>query len=147
GCRRHILCRPPRIPDREADRGRRRRRLLYVRLQPHAAPPPGNWGTTRHSGRDRARAADGLRPWHVPLLCAPVPQGRPHRQPARLPRRPGLRHAGGNAMVDLAVDIGALRLKNPIMPASGTFSEDLADVFDLDLLGAHVTKTITRGWR
>ncbi|TYR30686.1 dihydroorotate dehydrogenase [Mesorhizobium microcysteis] len=50
-------------------------------------------------------------------------------------------------MVDLSVDIGSLRLKNPIMPASGTFSEDLADVFDLDTLGAHVTKTITRGWR
>lgn len=50
-------------------------------------------------------------------------------------------------MVDLTVDVGSLRLKNPIMPASGTFSEDLADVFDLDLLGAHVTKTITRGWR
>lgn len=47
-------------------------------------------------------------------------------------------------MVDLSTRIGDLRLKNPIMPASGTFSEDLADVFDLDLLGAHVTKTITR---
>ena len=50
-------------------------------------------------------------------------------------------------MVDLAVDIAGLRLKNPVMPASGTFSEELADVFDLDLLGAHVTKTITRGKR
>lgn len=50
-------------------------------------------------------------------------------------------------MVNLAVEISGLKLKNPIMPASGTFSEDLADVFDLDLLGAHVTKTITRGWR
>ncbi|WP_265519037.1 dihydroorotate dehydrogenase [Nitratireductor luteus] len=50
-------------------------------------------------------------------------------------------------MVRLDVDIAGLRLKNPIMPASGTFSEDLADVFDLDLLGAHVTKTITRGFR
>lgn len=50
-------------------------------------------------------------------------------------------------MVNLAIDVGALHLKNPIMPASGTFSEDLADVFDLDVLGAHVTKTITRGWR
>lgn len=50
-------------------------------------------------------------------------------------------------MVDLSVDIAGLRLKNPIMPASGTFSEELADVFDLDLLGAHVTKTITRGLR
>ena len=50
-------------------------------------------------------------------------------------------------MVNLGVEISGLKLKNPIMPASGTFSEDLADVFDLDCLGAHVTKTITRGWR
>lgn len=46
-------------------------------------------------------------------------------------------------MVKLATELGALTLKNPIMPASGTFSDDLAGVFDLDLLGAHVTKTIT----
>jgi dihydroorotate dehydrogenase (NAD+) catalytic subunit len=50
-------------------------------------------------------------------------------------------------VVDLAVDVGSLKLKNPIMPASGTFSEELADVFDLELIGAHVTKTITRGLR
>lgn len=50
-------------------------------------------------------------------------------------------------MTDLSVKIGDLCLKNPIMPASGTFSEDLATVFDLDLLGALVTKTITRGVR
>lgn len=47
-------------------------------------------------------------------------------------------------MLDLTTQIGTLCLKNPIMPASGTFSEDLAQVFDLDVLGAHVTKTITR---
>ncbi|AXS41569.1 dihydroorotate dehydrogenase [Breoghania sp. L-A4] len=47
-------------------------------------------------------------------------------------------------MLDLSVRLGALALKNPVMPASGTFSEDLARVFDLDLLGAHVTKTLTR---
>ncbi|KPB00204.1 dihydroorotate dehydrogenase [Ahrensia marina] len=47
-------------------------------------------------------------------------------------------------MLDLTTQIGTLTLKNPIMPASGTFSEDLAQVFDLDILGAHVTKTITR---
>ncbi|PCI85186.1 MAG: dihydroorotate dehydrogenase B catalytic subunit [Hyphomicrobiales bacterium] len=46
-------------------------------------------------------------------------------------------------MVNLVTKIGDIILKNPIMPASGTFSEDLADVFDLDCLGAHVTKTIT----
>ena len=47
-------------------------------------------------------------------------------------------------MLNLTTQIGTLTLKNPIMPASGTFSEDLAQVFDLDVLGAHVTKTITR---
>ena len=47
-------------------------------------------------------------------------------------------------MVDLTTRICSLTLKNPIMPASGTFSEELAQLFDLDLLGAHVTKTITR---
>jgi len=46
--------------------------------------------------------------------------------------------------IDLSVRLGALALANPIMPASGTFSEELARVFDLDLLGAFVTKTITR---
>lgn len=47
-------------------------------------------------------------------------------------------------MTDLSTRIGVLTLKNPIMPASGTFSEELAEVFDLDCIGAHVTKTITR---
>lgn len=46
-------------------------------------------------------------------------------------------------MSDLSTKIGTLTLQNPIMPASGTFSEDLAAVFDLDRIGAHVLKTIT----
>lgn len=46
-------------------------------------------------------------------------------------------------MVDLSVEIGSLRLQNPVMPASGTFAEGLADVFDLNRLGAIVTKTLT----
>lgn len=50
-------------------------------------------------------------------------------------------------MVDMSVDIAGLRLKNPVMPASGTFSEELAEVFDIERLGAHVTKTITRDLR
>ncbi len=45
-------------------------------------------------------------------------------------------------MVDLSVRIGGLRLKNPIMPASGTFSEKLGAVFDLNRLGALVPKSI-----
>lgn len=46
-------------------------------------------------------------------------------------------------MVDLATRIGALTLANPIMPASGTFSREMAEAFDLGQLGALVTKTIT----
>lgn len=43
----------------------------------------------------------------------------------------------------LTTTVGQLQLANPIMPASGTFTEDLADVFDLGILGAHVLKTFT----
>ena len=46
-------------------------------------------------------------------------------------------------MVDLPTRIGALTLANPVMPASGTFGPELAQVFDLDVLGALVTKSIT----
>jgi dihydroorotate dehydrogenase (NAD+) catalytic subunit len=46
-------------------------------------------------------------------------------------------------MVDLRVKVGSLTLKNPVMPASGTFSEGLARIFSFDHLGAVVTKTIT----
>ncbi len=45
--------------------------------------------------------------------------------------------------VDLAVNVGGLRLANPVMPASGTFAEGLAQVVDFQRLGALVTKTIT----
>ncbi|MGG5810143.1 dihydroorotate dehydrogenase [Falsiroseomonas sp. CW058] len=46
-------------------------------------------------------------------------------------------------MVDLSVRIGGLALANPVMPASGTFGPELAQVFDLDALGALVTKSVT----
>ena len=49
--------------------------------------------------------------------------------------------------VSLEVAVGSLALRNPVMPASGTFSEDLARVFDLEILGAHVTKTVMPGFR
>ncbi len=50
-------------------------------------------------------------------------------------------------MIDLSVNIGGINLANPVMPASGTFSERLAQVFDINLLGALVLKTITRELR
>jgi dihydroorotate dehydrogenase (NAD+) catalytic subunit len=45
----------------------------------------------------------------------------------------------------LAVKIGKLRLKNPILVCSGTFgyAEEFQDFIDLKILGAVVTKTIT----
>ncbi|MGE8405687.1 MAG: dihydroorotate dehydrogenase [Pseudomonas sp.] len=46
-------------------------------------------------------------------------------------------------MIDLSVNVGGLRLKNPVMPASGTFAEELTHLLDFNQLGALVTKTIT----
>ncbi|MFA5099567.1 MAG: dihydroorotate dehydrogenase [Candidatus Omnitrophota bacterium] len=48
-------------------------------------------------------------------------------------------------MADLAIRIGGLKLKNPVMVASGTFgyAEEFKDLCDLKHLGAIVTKTIT----
>src|SRR5215469_12884744 len=50
-------------------------------------------------------------------------------------------------MVDMRVKIGNVTLKNPIMPASGCFSTDLARVIDLNRLGALVAKTVSREFR
>lgn len=55
--------------------------------------------------------------------------------------------ASSAAPVSLGVEVGGLRLQNPVMPASGTFAEGLARVMDLNRLGAFVTKTITREFR
>ena len=41
-------------------------------------------------------------------------------------------------MVDLSVKIGRVTLKNPIMPASGAFSTEIAQVMDINRLGALV---------
>lgn len=46
-------------------------------------------------------------------------------------------------MIDLSVDIKGLKLANPIMPASGTFDQELANLIDFNQLGALVTKTFT----
>ena len=50
-------------------------------------------------------------------------------------------------MVDMRVKIGSVTLANPIMPASGAFSTDLAQVMDLNRLGALVAKTVSREFR
>ncbi len=52
-------------------------------------------------------------------------------------------------MVDISVDFGFMKLKNPIIPASGTFGygEEFEDFFNLDELGAFVFKGIYRNKR
>jgi len=44
--------------------------------------------------------------------------------------------------VDLSVPLGPLRLRNPVMPASGCFGPELAPLVPLHQLGALVTKTV-----
>ncbi|MEE4311721.1 MAG: dihydroorotate dehydrogenase [candidate division KSB1 bacterium] len=48
-------------------------------------------------------------------------------------------------MIDLSVSIGNLKLKNPVLTASGTFGygEEYSPYFDLSRLGGLITKTIT----
>src|SRR5436309_9882389 len=50
-------------------------------------------------------------------------------------------------MVDMRVTIGSVTLANPIMPASGCFSTDLAQVINLHALGALVARTVSREFR
>ncbi len=47
--------------------------------------------------------------------------------------------------VDLSVSIGKMRLKNPVMPSSGTFgyADEYADFVNLEDLGAVITKSIS----
>ena len=46
-------------------------------------------------------------------------------------------------MVSLRVKIGKLKLKNPIMVASGTFGPEYGKLVDINKLGAYIAKTIT----
>jgi len=48
-------------------------------------------------------------------------------------------------MAELATEIAGIKMKNPVMVASGTFGygREAADFVDLDRLGAIITKTIT----
>src|SRR5699024_2296059 len=46
-------------------------------------------------------------------------------------------------MPDLSVDIGALRLRNPVMPASGCFAIEYSEALDFNELGALVIKSVS----
>lgn len=46
-------------------------------------------------------------------------------------------------MVSLETKIGKLKLKNPVMAASGTFGTEYGELVDINRLGAYIAKTIT----
>jgi len=50
-----------------------------------------------------------------------------------------------NSFIDLSVNIGSVRLRNPVIAASGTFGygREYSDLFDVSLLGAICTKGLT----
>lgn len=54
-----------------------------------------------------------------------------------------------DAPVELSVQLGRLRLKNPILVASGTFgyAKEMSEIVDLSRLGGILPKTITRNAR
>jgi dihydroorotate dehydrogenase (NAD+) catalytic subunit len=47
--------------------------------------------------------------------------------------------------IDMSVDFAGLKLKNPVLTASGTcgYADELDDFMDIDLLGGFITKSIT----
>jgi dihydroorotate dehydrogenase (NAD+) catalytic subunit len=46
-------------------------------------------------------------------------------------------------MVDLGVDIGRVRMRNPVMPASGCFAVEYSEALDFRRLGALVVKSVS----
>lgn len=46
--------------------------------------------------------------------------------------------------INLEVTIGNMKMKNPIMPASGTFGHEMSSILDFNELGALVPKSITK---
>lgn len=50
-------------------------------------------------------------------------------------------------MADLSIRIGALTLRNPVMPASGCFAVEYAEALDLKRLGALVVKSVSPATR
>src|SRR5205085_9592194 len=105
------------------------------------------WGGAWHAGTGRHGADHDLRARALLRLRAHLRGERPQGVAPRLYRRTGIRSSGGARMVDMSVRIGSLTLKNPIMPASGAFSTELAQVMDINRLGALVTKTVSREYR
>ena len=119
---------------------KQRRRLLHLRLQPllQLMKRLGKeHGIPGQAAMEQIMAC-GLGPCYICVRTFEV-DGKQGTAP-RVHRRAGVRSAGVRGMVDLSVKIGSVTLKNPIMPASGTFSTEVAQVIDLNRLGALVSQ-------
>lgn len=92
---------------------------------------------TPEKGRQRAKRASegGTRSGSPSEFTVGVPPVRPS---------PSLQR-GETCMPNLSVQIASIRMKNPVMTASGTFGygEEFSPYLDLNSLGAIVVKTIT----
>src|SRR5207237_812278 len=121
--------------------------LLHVRLEPAAEAHEAHRARARHSRPGGDGADHGVRPRALLHLRAHFRDRRQERDAPRMRRRTGVRPAGVPRMVDLSVKIGGVSLANPILPASGTFSDEFAQAIDLNRLGALVTKTVSRNYR
>src|SRR6202035_2848521 len=126
--------------------------LLHLRIEPADARAAAAGYRVRPSRPSRDGAANGLRHRALLLLRPRFQCRRRDCQPQGLLGRTCIRSVGGAAVIkpfsiDLSVDVGGLKLRNPVMPASGTFAEGLDKVIDFNRLGAFVTKTVTRELR
>src|ERR1700723_588843 len=126
--------------------------LLHLRIEPADARATAAGDRVRPSGPGGDGTTNGLRHRALLLLRPRLQRRRRNRQPQGLLGRAGVRSVGGAAMIkpfsiDLSVNVGGLKLRNPVMPASGTFAEGLDKVIDFNRLGAFLTKTVTRELR
>src|SRR5690606_8578093 len=107
---------------------RARARGVRLRTARHDGGGGEPGGAPRRALRGVARGADGLRLRRLPRLPGRAPRGRLslhlRRRPLRGGRRGGLGPTGVR-MIDLSVSIGRVRLKNPVLTASGTFGYGL----------------------
>ncbi|MBI5710252.1 MAG: dihydroorotate dehydrogenase [Candidatus Eisenbacteria bacterium] len=82
----------------------------------------------------------------APSPAAPrSPRGSRSRPAGEEPRGQSRSRAPAPGTLDLSVTIGPLRLRNPVLTASGTFGygDEYAHVMDVAALGGVITKTVT----
>lgn len=88
-------------------------------------------------GTNRSASRTGVDPGALQLHTSQVKRPIPEHGSSEAGPRDALDDASG-----LSVRLGSLELDNPVMPASGCFGPELAELVPVESLGAVVTKTI-----